>query len=344
MSITYSTSDITHARPYWLERTPYNTVIDSIAAGATQNVFSVNGWNTAPGSSNMVAELYSLGITQYPQLQVAITYDGNTDRFFADDFPMALQQLRMGHSARSNLVVNLTNNGTTTLTNVQVQYVCQSWRSPPSYKILQGYALTAAEKTVALGAGLGLNPNQDEGLFPIPLESVIDRSYKNRRTEPWVRFANDITLGAAGVGQVIDQVQAMPNELLVVTDVGVDADFDDGGTFSVDRDNDATHIQLDADQLSVNDPLDMWVPALNHLTFHYESTLLPAAAVPIRFGILHVSLDLILDLRMGLLSTDQVASVLQRNFVSRGMSAKDAASKASSSATYLVTGVSAGVR
>ena len=343
MADVFGTATIEHARKYWLERTPYTTVVGSLAAGATISIFAIAGWNTA-GGSDMVATLYSLGITQFPNLQITITADGTTDRYFADEFPAALRQVKMGHAARSNMSVSLTNNGTTTLTNIQVTYIAQSWRAPSSYKILQGYALTTNERNQALAAGLALNPAHDQGLFPIPLDTVIERSYENRRVRPWLRFARSIALPSAGVVQTFDQIQARPGELLVLAGLGSIADFDDDVVLSVDRDNNAAHLQLNADQLNTEDLLEMVVPALSTLTFKFQAGVLPPANVPVRVEVLRVSMSLVLDLRMGEVTQGQVAQVLSASFQRRGLSASKAQQKAQETAASLTVDVASGVR
>jgi hypothetical protein len=341
LATAFGSSTIQHARPYWLERTPYTFLLAALAPGVQQYLFSVQGWNPG-GTSDMVASLYSLGITQYPKLQINVTYDGQTDRYFADEFPPALRQVRMGQAARSNISVSIVNNGSTTLTNIQAIYVMQSWRAPAAYKLLQGYALTAQEQQAALAAGLSTNPVQDEGMFPIPLDVVMDRSYDNRRIHPWLRFAQPIALAAPATVQTVDQIQARSNELLIVTGMGVDADFDDTPTITVDRDNDSSHVQLSADQLSASEPLEMWVPATNHLTFRLSAVNLPAAPLPVRLDVLRASMSLILALRMGLVDVSQVSQVLAALYQGRGL--KDATARASKDASYLATGVLAGVR
>jgi hypothetical protein len=344
MAQAYGTANLQSARRYWLERTPFTTVISSLAPGQTTTVFSLQGWN--PGSStDMVATLLSLGITQYPNLQVTVTADGQSYRYFADEFPPALEQVLMGHSAVRNLSLQLTNLSTSaTMTNIQALYVAQSWRAPVAYKQLHGYALTADEQRVARAAGLAPNPALDVGLYPLPLDFIIERSYVNRRISPWLRLAQPIVLAQAGVPQTIDQIQARPNELLVLFRIGVDADFDDGVTLIVDRDNDSSYLQLNADQLSIRSPLPLLLPALNHLTPKLQAASVPAAPVPVRLDLLRVSLSLILDLRLGLITQGQLTQAYQRLLADRGVSGQALGQRAVENAATLVADVAAGVR
>lgn len=339
----FDTSAIQQARKYWLERTPYTDTIPTLAAGQAISLFSLQGWNPSD-SSEMVISLVSLGITQYAGLQLSVTSDGTSERYFADSFLPGLGQVKMGQIARRNLSVILTNTTTTTMTNIQIAYVCQSWRAPVAYKILQGWALTASERNIAHGAGLPLDSAHDPGLYPIPIDFVEERSYDNRRIHASLELSRSFPIAAAGVAQVIDSIQARGNELLVLTGIGVDADFDDGVVVSVDRDNDATHVQLSAEQLSIRDPLQMFVPALKGFTFKLTATTIPPGNVPVRLDVLRASLSLVLDLRMGLVTTQQIASVLTTTFQSRGMGSSAAQKKAADTAASLSVDVAAGVR
>ena len=343
MATEYGRETIDHASQYWLERTPFTTVVDSLGPGASIAVFAVAGWN--PGSSvAMVATLYSLGITQYPNLQVQVTADGVTDRYFADEFPEALQQMPMGHTAVKGLYLTLINNGTTTLTNIQVMYICQSWRAPVAFKILRGYPLTKQEEAVAKSAGLSTNANRDEGLFPLPLDYVIERSYKNRSVRSSLAIARSFSIAAAATQTTIGQVRANTGEALILRSMGFDADFDDSVQFFVTRDDQTSHIQVAADQFSVENPQEVFVTATSNFTFLLQSATIPPANVPARIEVLRVSLDLILDLRLKLITSTDVATVFSQQYQSSGMTKQAADKKAQQDAVYLATGVAAGVR
>lgn len=322
MGATFDSSAITHARPYWLEKIPYTAYFPVIAAGAAIPVFAIRGWNT--GGDTMYVALDALAISQVPGLQVAVTADKDTYRYYAGDFPPGLQMQRMGHGAVQFIGLTLVNTTTQPITGIQLMYRMLVWRAPIAFKVLMGYPLTAAEQQEARVAGISLSPNDDRGILPIRTEDVIDRTYANRRVLPWLGYAQSVAVSNANTPQTVTQFTATGNKLLVLTHIAATADIDDQIIISVDRDNDSAEIALMAEQLF--DGADVFLPATDHLTIKTQSLaqVPPASTMPLRVEVLQLAMSTILRIRMGLIDQSGVADILQR----QGLAPADAARRA----------------
>jgi hypothetical protein len=297
------TSDlIRNALDYWYERDAFTATL-SVGAGAAQPLFpALSAWNPANGARQIVS-LESLAATQDPNLRFSLAYDGYTSVIYGDELRSGLGPSKIAAPAAANLSLVVTNTGTAATSGTQVVYTASIWTPPVAYKVLHGYGLTAAELEVAKQAHLATNPVAQTGVHPIPISAVIERTYENRLLQsPWQFQGPSPTATTAGA--VIAQVNAQPpgQDLLVLRSIGAEADEDYGITLSWDRDNQLGQGSVDAALLSLDQPLDLFVPAKTSLTFHLQAAVPPPGPTPIRIEVWHVSLSAILRTRMGLVT------------------------------------------
>jgi len=302
MAQVFGASTISNALAYWFERLAYTTTI-SLSPGSTQGVFSVSAWNGNNGARQVVSMPY-MASTQDPTVQYTLVYDQQTRYLFGDQFPPSLRpEATNGSDAYQALRLTATNTSATqATTNAQVIYGIDVWTAPVAYKVMRGFPLTLDEvQTIARQAGIQTNPVQERGTFPIPLPTIIERTYANRirRIVQGMGLPSPV---ATTQGNAFDQITALSNGMIVLRSLAAEADEDYGVTITVDRDNNPAHLVVDAGHLSLDHPLDLFIPAMQSLTFHIQAAQQPPGPVPVRYEVWHVAMDAILNVRLGRLT------------------------------------------
>lgn len=295
-STVFGVDFINQCDPYWYERAPF-TAVNSIAAlQSVPVVGSVSGWNG--NFAKDIAFLESIAATQDPNVLLTLNLDGQLRYVYADTLRSDLLPVRTSTGMYQSFSLTAANQSALTATaNTQLLYTMAVWRAPVAYKILRGFPLTPDENALAAAVNLPTNNLQEQGIFPLPIESYIERTYENRITKTTLEFAGpDPT--AAVVGAPFYSVSAAPNELLVLRSIGCEVSGDYGLTLTLARDNQPTHLQLDPSLLSLDQPVDCFIPATQTLTFSVSAVTPPPSVVPFRFEIWHLAMDITLSARV----------------------------------------------
>lgn len=309
MANSFQLSTIQHASAYWYERIPYTLTVGGLAAnGGQQTLFRVQGWNRANVVSTLVT-LESLAISQLAPLRIDVTADNKALRLWGGSFKPALEPSEVGAYAIQSMSLAVTNTDPATpMTNVQAVYTMAVWRMPIAYKVMIGMPLTPDEQDTARRVGLSTDPTRQRGTFPIPLSSVMERTYSNRIIDPPLTVADSFP--ATTQAQVIATFPAQTNQLLILRNIAAEADVDDGVVISVDRDDNADHVMLDAACLDLARGVDMFVPAIHALNCKIQSARNTSYNVPVRITIWRLALSNILRVRLGMLTPQQVQSIM----------------------------------
>jgi len=305
LASTFGQQDILNARPYWLQKNLY-TSVTTLGAGLQTVLFNVSGWNTS--GVQLYAELSALGITQMPGLRIDITADGQTYQYWANEFPSALRLLPMGHGAVRNLQAVLTNTTTTTMYNVQVVQQMLVWVLPVTEKILLGYPLTAQDQALARRANVELNPAAETRVLPIPVSTVIERTYYARRILPWVGWARSVP-NVGTTPTTFTSITVGPNQIAVLLEAAIESRLADQVTLTVARDTDTQAMQVRGDAIG-REGKELFLPAKQYLTFSLSAAQTVAGSVPVRLKVLRASLSAILALRMGILDVAGLAGLI----------------------------------
>lgn len=304
MSSSFSRTDLQAAQPYWYERIPYAFSAQNLGASGAVPLFAVQGWNGG-GAPGTLVILREVAVDPWPGVVAQVTADTQTYRPYVD----SLAHQRPAHGGWAgvrNLSFQISNQTATTLPplgltipTLRGRYQVAIWQMPTFEKLLRGTGLTPTDMAYLTALGFGTDPTNQKGWYPTPIPAVIERTYANRQIAPPIAWAQGVQ--ATAQESTITTVTAQSNQLLVLREIAAVAPPEAGVTLTVDRDDDAGHIVLPADQVG-RDGVDCFVPALNHLTFKIQATAPPSSRVPLRFTIWVLSLSNILRARLGLLS------------------------------------------
>lgn len=294
-------------RRYWYSRIPY-TSTDSIAAGSTKTFFSLRDWNTSEELTTQVG-VRTVGATQDPNVQFQVTADARPVQWYADSQRPALRPVDVGAYATGNLSLQATNQGTAATVNSQTLYTADIWQLPIAERVMRNLPLPDDLKALATSTGVGLDPSAMQGTLPIPIGTVIERTYQNRRIAPDLAFGGKAPTPTTSDQVFYPLVRQSPNEMFVVRSIGAQAPSaqDYGVRIRIDQDSQSQIVDLDASLLSLDHPTDMFLPALRSLNFHIICTVADAPGpVPVRLEVWRVSLSAILRVRLGLQSLSQL--------------------------------------
>lgn len=307
MATVFGTGTIQHARPYWLERVPYTTVITSIAAGATEPLFAVRGWNNASNPAATMVRLEGIAVPPIPHLQVVVRSDQEQVQFDAVAMPDNLELFPVGATAFRSISASLVNRGSSTITTVPVRYQMAIWQTPIAAKLMFGQQVTNANLETLKSFKASPSQFARRGHIPQRLDAIIANSYENRILAAVEPYALATTLSASAP-VTIPPVLAQPEQALILRRIGVAARFEDRVTVSVDRDTDTAEVDVQPLPGDLDHPVEVFLPATQQLAFSVSCTHTPDGAVPIRLEVWRVALSDLLDVRMGLTTEAELAA------------------------------------
>jgi len=282
---------------YWYERLIYTYGPETIASGVNP-VFNIQRINKTTTPSWM-AVLSRLAVSQSAQVALDFSFDGQSIHAsafqgFTDAAIAGVRTDRLFIPAVRNIAMQAVNSGAP-VANFQLTFQAEMRKLSIAEKILRGIQLTPDEHAIA--ADVGVAPLVAKGTAPIPWEAQMDRTYRNRIIYEDVRLLH---VDSSSTDQSFLTIQTQSSdEFLVLRELAIE-----GGaavTVSVDRDDDSNYMGVNGAAFVQADdaPWDVFVPAMQYLTFHAQSAT-NLTGVPIRARVWHCTLSNILRVRFGL--------------------------------------------
>lgn len=300
---------IQQAAQYWYERAPFTATNSIPPSGQASIIGQVSGWNGNFAKDVVFAD--SIASTQDPNVLYQLVYDGQTRYIYADTLRPDLLPVRLSAGLYQNVSLTAVSASALAPTTVNTQTIVTMavWEAPVAYKIMRGFPITQNELAIAKAAGLSKNPVSERGVFPIPISAVIERTFENRIIRTTLEFAGPDPVSTTS-GTPFYAISAQPNEMLVVRSIGAEIDSDYLPTLTIARDNQPTHLQIDPSLLSLEHPVDMFIPATQSLSFSLSATGL-TTPTPVRIEVWHVARSSILNTRRGIATGDFGLEALQ---------------------------------
>jgi len=299
VAATFGDSTIRNAIPYWLEQIPYTEELTTVAANSQQGIFGIQGWNPTNNAETLVF-LDQIAATPIPGVEWVINNDKTQGRYDLGTWRDNWQPVTVGRAAYQNLSFNVINTQSQAVTNLRFAYRMTVWREPIAVKVLRGIPLTPEEKRIAQDLRLDLNPAMMRGTSPYPLEKVIAETYGNRLVAAPLNYA--LLVQPTPTVQTFHHISTRPNQLLVLRRVASDCNWEDAVTLTVDRDDNAGHVQVNLAAAPLDQPLEMFIPARNTLTFKISAGVSGLGFIPIRLEVWTIAVSTGLLVRMGQLT------------------------------------------
>jgi len=309
LSVPFSQNQAFSAK-YWYERLQYTWGPQTLNTGNTP-VFNVSKLNSTQ-VPQWVAELSGIAATQNANVFLDIAFDRNSIPALVNQG--ATDALPSGVRSYSGLLVRATRNmslqmqnlGFSSIDNFQLNYQVAMRRLTVADKILLGISqFTQDEQDALRNKSIDIEGLVSRGAIPIPIETQIERTYRNRLIYSEERLLHvDADLSDTSF-LTIRASETGGDSFLVLRHIAIE-----GGAsvvVSVDRDEDSNYMGVNgAAFVDADDrPWDVFVPALRYLTFHIQANSI-IQGVPIRIVVWHVKLSDILRIRFGLVGRGQV--------------------------------------
>jgi len=295
------------AAKYWYEKLQYTWGPQTLSGGVTPvdtPVFSVSRLNRTD-IPQWVAEFSSIGATQNASVALDFAFDRHripalVNQGFTDAMPSGLRTVlsdAIGATGSTHLIARNSSGGD--IAAFQLNYQVAMRRITVADKLVMGVDKFTQDELDALNdKSVDVRGLVDKGIHPIPIEDQIRRTYRNRakvdfrllHVDSSTSDSSFLTIRASEFGQ---------DRFLVLRELAIE-----GGAavvVSVDRDDDYNYMGVNGPAFAEGDdkPWDVFVPALNYLTFHIQSAA-PVSDVPIRIVVWHVKWSNILRVRFGL--------------------------------------------
>ena len=289
---------------YWYERLQYTAGPAAINTGSNP-VFSVNRINKTETPA-WVATLESIAATQNGSVALDFTFDRRripalVNQGLTDALPSGMRSAAMRLPAVKNMSLVAYNYGTSAVNNFIINYQVSLRRLTVADKLLMGIDNFTKDELDALNdKSIDVRGLVEKGIHPIPVQAQVERTYMNRILYEDTRTLHVDALTSDQSFLTIRSSESGPDTFLVLREIALE------GTpsviLSVDRDEDYNYMGvigsafLDADDR----PWDVFVPALNYLTFHIQAVSAPVTAVPVRVRVWHCKLSNLMRVRFGL--------------------------------------------
>ncbi len=297
-----------HDARYWYERIPYTYGPVTLATGWTTAV-NVSGINKT-AIPRWMARLGRVAATQNAGVGIDIEHDNGrvpalADQGLTDAYPAGVRELRgLDLPAKDRLRLRTNNSSGGAINNYQLNYTVALQRLTVAEKLLRGITQFTPEEQEALER-TDVRDLVEKGIAPIPISAQIERTYQNRILAAVTRtYQVDVTTSDA-VFATIRANEGGPDTFLVLRELAVEGAS--AITLSVDRDDDVNYVGVAGAAFVDGDdtPWDLFVPALDYLTFHTQG----AGAVndvAIRVGYWIVKMSNLLRVRFGLAGKGEV--------------------------------------
>jgi len=285
---------------YWYERLQYTAGPATINPGSN-TIFYVSRLNKTD-TPLWVANLSNIAATQNANTALQFTFDKRSIQALAsqgqtDALPAGTRAERLHLPAIKNMSLYVQNTGAA-VSNFFLNYQVSMRRLTVADKLLMGINSFTADEQEALKS-IDIKSAVDKGTFPIPIDAQIERTYYNRLLYEDIRLEHvDVTTSDQSF-LTIRASESGQDTFLVLREIALEGA--PAITLSVDRDEDYNYLGVtgaafvDADDR----PWDVFVPALNYLTFHVQGAT-TLTNVPIRVKVWHVKMSNILRVRFGL--------------------------------------------
>ncbi len=297
------------AAKYFYERIPYtwgpqtlnpSTTPFSVVVVSKVNKTEIPAW---------MAVLESYALTQNANVGIGFKFDRYSNPLtafmgFTDAMPAGVRRVDSFMPAVSSLSIDLKNSGASAVSNFQFNYWVGMKRLTVADKLLMGIEQFTKDEQDAL-AKTNVRDLVREGRRPLSIEEHLRLAYAGRFLARESKLYHVDVSTTDSVFAICRPSDYRPGTVLVLRGIAVERAAD--VVVSVDRDDDLNYVGLNgAAFVDADDRYwDMWVPALDHFSFHVQASS-PISAVPIRIDVSCFVLSDLIRVQFGLVHRGEV--------------------------------------
>lgn len=300
------------AAKYWYERLQYTWGPQTANTGTTP-VFAVNQINKTQVPM-WFAALVKVAATSNANVALEFSFDRRTIPALANQGQTNALPAGTGSLIRSepvfmpavnNIALSLKNSGSA-VSSFQLNYQVAMRRLTVADKLMLGITqFTQDERDALNDKSIDVQGLVEKGTSPIPIEAQIERTYQNRLLYTDVRLVHVDASTSDTAFLTIRSSESGQDTFMVLRSIAIE-----GGVpvvVSVDRDEDYNYMGVNGAAFvdAEDSAFDVFVPALNYLTFHIQANT-PQTAVPIRVVVWHIKMSNIMRVRFGLVRRGEI--------------------------------------
>ncbi len=292
---------------YWYERLPYTWGPNTLNTGTTP-VFVVSRVNKTD-VPQWAAVLESFAATQNANVGIGFRFDrwSNPETTFVgytDAMPAGVRRAETLMPAATSMSVEMKNWSASAISNFQLNYWIGMKRLTVADKLLMGIEQFTKDEKDALDK-TEIRKLFQEGKRPLPIEEHLKLAYGGRFLARESKLYHVDAGTSDSTFAICRPSDYRTGTVLVLRGIAVEGAAN--VVISVDRDDDVNYVGLNGAAFVDGDdrPFDMWVPALDHFSFHIQASA-PISAVPVRIDVSCFVLSDLIRIRFGLAHRGEV--------------------------------------
>ena len=267
----------------WYERVPYTFLSTTGIPLTGQTVFSIP--NIQQKAKNKMAILNKIGVTQTSGIQLLIQAMSNRRVEYTTAYPSTLTpiltELSEGFRSTGNLSLEINNNsGAATTATFQLNYSVAIKSLTTAERILYGLPLSSTDQTYQHDFRFS-----NQGIRPWSLSRSLEYAFLGQILTQHVEAVN---VNVSSAPLIVYNLQPNgPDRILLVRKIASQATTGNFVSIVLSRDTDVDYVSILADNMTIGNPFDVWIPVRSHLNvLMYSQTA--ETGVPFRIEVLEL--------------------------------------------------------
>lgn len=296
-------------RPYWYARLPFTARVALAPGTQTAILGPIANWNPN-ASPDVLVLVHTVRTARDPNLVLTVQADRSTHDLYTLGHPPGFAPVTVDAPAVQSLSLLARNPNPATSVPSPVLVDVSVFRLPTTYKILLGYPLTPTDLAAAQALGLDTSAVSQNGTYPIPLTTMVERTYLNRQyATPLVYDGPPVTFTANSLTAVLPTITVPNNALYVVRRIHVPIDADYQPLVTVNWETVSGFWAFDPS--TTLDPITCFLPTLQQVQVVVSVQSPPPGPVPVRIEVWRLVLSNLLRVRLGMLDSAGLAASYQ---------------------------------
>lgn len=288
---------------YFYERLPYTFYTPSLPVGKT-TLFTASDLSASTEGKKMGITA-GIATTQAALVSIVAESAANPEVTATSAYPPLLGPSDNGpdDGVRSTGALGLyvTNGSGAAIANYQANYTVAVKQLTVADKILRGIALTPQENDLANRFQLG-----NQGIYPISISRSLENVWKSRMIS---KKPYGYQFPASQAPLPLTNLVPLTGEILVVTSIAMGGvPIGNQVSLTIQRDTDSNYVSILGDNLSLDNPMSVWIPATKSLSFAL-SAVTTTAAVEVRFEVARIRTSFILETMFGKIDRHTLSGV-----------------------------------
>lgn len=288
---------------YFYEKLPYTSYYSSLTSGGT-TVNQVRDASSANKHGEFMSITSDIAVTQNTGVDILLYGAANNINNSTDAYPPNLSTT-MNHKdagirSTKSSSITLQNNTGASISGFQVNYCGAGKKLSVADKVLRGLPIQDSFEQMLQNKFR----IQGQGLRPLSVSRMLDQVFMSQILDN-VSYAQSLSSVTSSV-QTVFNLQAAHNTVLVVRSIASQATIGNLVSINIARDNQDNYVSILADNMSLDNPIPVWIPVMNSLSLTM-SAVTTTANVPVYLSVYHIKLSTVIKALFGMLNYNSLS-------------------------------------